>query len=358
MTYSAPLRVKLRLVLMDKDAPGTVKDIKEQEVYMGEIPLMTDTGTFVINGTERVIVSQLHRSPGVFFDNDRGKSHSSGKVLYNARVIPYRGSWLDFEFDVKDNLYVRIDRRRKLPASIILRALEFTSDEILALFFETTSFEVKDGKVLMELVPSRLRGETAAFDIKDANGDVLVEKGRRITARHIKSIEKQGIDTLEVPHEYIIGRVVAKNYIDESTGEVIAEANSELSLELMAELVKAGHSKIDTLYINEVDSGAYMSETLRVDSTNNRLEALVEIYRMMRPGEPPTKEAAEALFDNLFFSEERYDLSTVGRMKFNSRVGYDSDEGDGTLSKEDIVSVMKVLIDIRNGKGDVDDIDT
>ena len=357
VTYSAPLRVKLRLVVMDKEAPGTVKDIKEQEVYMGEIPLMTDTGTFVINGTERVIVSQLHRSPGVFFDNDRGKTHSSGKVLYNARVIPYRGSWLDFEFDAKDNLYVRIDRRRKLPASIILRALEYSTDEILEIFFDTTAFEVADGKVLMELVPSRLRGETAAFDIKGEDGEVLVEAGRRITARHIKNIEKKGINQLEVPHEYIIGRVVARNYADESTGEIIANANDELSLELMAELVKAGHTKIDTLYINEVDSGAYMSDTLRIDTTSNRLEALVEIYRMMRPGEPPTKDAAEALFDNLFFSDERYDLSTVGRMKFNSRVGYDSDTGPGTLSKEDIVAVMKVLIAIRNGVGDVDDID-
>ena len=357
VTYSAPLRVKLRLIVMDKEAPGTVKDIKEQEVYMGEIPLMTDTGTFVINGTERVIVSQLHRSPGVFFDNDRGKTHSSGKVLYNARVIPYRGSWLDFEFDAKDNLYVRIDRRRKLPASIILRALEYSTDEILEIFFDNTTFEVTDGKVLMELVPARLRGETAAFDIKGEDGEVLVEAGRRITARHIKSIEKKGISHLEVPHEYIIGRVIAKSYVDESTGEVIANANDELSLELMAELVKAGHTKIDTLYINEVDSGSYMSDTLRIDTTGSRLEALVEIYRMMRPGEPPTKDAAEALFQNLFFSEERYDLSTVGRMKFNSRVGYDSDTGSGTLCKEDIVSVMKVLIAIRNGVGDVDDID-
>jgi DNA-directed RNA polymerase subunit beta len=302
VTYSAPLRVKLRLVLMDKEAPGTVKDIKEQEVYMGEIPLMTDTGTFVINGTDRVIVSQLHRSPGVFFDNDRGKTHSSGKVLYNARVIPYRGSWLDFEFDPKDNLFVRIDRRRKLPASIILRALEYSTEEILDMFFETTTFEVVDGKVMMELVPARLRGETAMFDIKDTAGDVIVESGRRITARHIKQLEKNKVTQLEVPHEYIIDRVLAKNYINEETGEIIAEANAEVTLELMAELVKAGFTKIETLYINEVDSGAYMSETVRVDSTNDRLEALVEIYRMMRPGEPPTRDAAEALFGNLFFS--------------------------------------------------------
>ncbi|MBE0361894.1 DNA-directed RNA polymerase subunit beta [Pseudoalteromonas ulvae UL12] len=357
VTYSAPLRVKLRLVLMDKEAPGTVKDIKEQEVYMGEIPLMTDTGTFVINGTERVIVSQLHRSPGVFFDNDRGKTHSSGKVLYNARVIPYRGSWLDFEFDAKDSLYVRIDRRRKLPASIILRALEFSNEEMLDIFFEKTAFEVANGKVMMELVPSRLRGEVAQFEIKDNDGEVIVEAGRRITARHIKQLETQQVTQLEVPHEYIIGRVIARNYISEESGEIIAEANAELTLELMAELVKAGFNRIDTLYINDVDSGAYMSDTLRIDSTTNRLEALVEIYRMMRPGEPPTRDAAEALFQNLFFSEERYDLSTVGRMKFNSRVEHPEGSGNGTLSKEDIVAVMKVLIDIRNGKGDVDDID-
>ncbi|WP_199610657.1 DNA-directed RNA polymerase subunit beta [Flocculibacter collagenilyticus] len=358
VTYSAPLRVKLRLVLYDKEsAPGTVKDIKEQEVYMGELPLMTDTGTFVINGTERVIVSQLHRSPGVFFDHDKGKSHSSGKVLYNARVIPYRGSWLDFEFDAKDNVFVRIDRRRKLPASIILRALEFTTEEILAMFFETTSFEIKDGKLMMELVPSRLRGDTANFDIKDNDGQVIAEAGRRITARHIKQLEKLGINSLEVPHEYIIDRVLAKNYVNESTGEIIAEANSLLSLEIMAELAQAGHHKVETLYTNELDNGPYMSETLRIDSSTNRLEALVEIYRMMRPGEPPTREAAEALFENLFFSDDRYDLSTVGRMKFNGRVNRGELTGSGTLEKQDIVDVMKLLIDIRNGKGDVDDID-
>ena len=358
VTYSAPLRVKLRLVVYDKEAPaGTVKDIKEQEVYMGEIPLMTDNGTFVINGTERVIVSQLHRSPGVFFDHDKGKTHSSGKVLYNARVIPYRGSWLDFEFDPKDNLFVRIDRRRKLPASIILRALEYSTEEILDIFYDTTSFEIKGDKLKMELVPERLRGETATFDIKMPNGDVVVEQGRRITARHIRSLEKENITELEVPAEYIVGKVLSKAYIDESTGEVIAEANAEITLELLAELSQAGHKVLSTLYMNEFDVGSYMSDTLRVDSSTNRLEALVEIYRMMRPGEPPTKDAAETLFSNLFFSLERYDLSTVGRMKFNRRVGRDEEIGEGTLSKEDIISVMKTLIAIRDGKGDVDDID-
>jgi len=358
VTYSAPLRVKLRLVVYDREAPaGTVKDIKEQEVYMGEIPLMTDNGTFVINGTERVIVSQLHRSPGVFFDHDKGKTHSSGKVLYNARVIPYRGSWLDFEFDPKDNLFVRIDRRRKLPASIMLRALEYTTEEILDIFYDTTSFEIKGDKLIMDLIPDRLRGETATFDISLANGDVLVEQGRRITARHIRALTKAKMETLEVPAEYIVGKVLSKAYVDESTGEVIAEANAEITLELLAELSQAGHKVLSTLYMNEFDVGSYMSDTLRVDNSTNRLEALVEIYRMMRPGEPPTKDAADTLFNNLFFSLERYDLSTVGRMKFNRRVGNADEVGTGILSKEDIVSVMKTLIAIRDGKGEVDDID-
>ena len=357
VTYSAPLRVKLRMVLFDKEAPGTIKDIREQEVYMGEIPLMTENGTFVINGTERVIVSQLHRSPGVFFDHDRGKTHSSGKVLYNARVIPYRGSWLDFEFDAKDNLFVRIDRRRKLPATILLRALEFSTEQILSIFFENTRFDIKDGKIMMEVVASRLRGETAAFDIKDNDGEVIVEQGRRITARHVRQLEKTGMTMMEVPHEYVVGRVLAKNYADRSTGEIIAEANAELTLELLAKLAKAGYDSFETLYINDLDQGSYVSETIRIDPSSNRMEALVEIYRMMRPGEPPTREAAETLFENLFFSEDRYDLSTVGRMKFNRRVNFDEGTGTGVLSKEDILAVMKVLIDIRNGKGEVDDID-
>jgi DNA-directed RNA polymerase subunit beta len=357
VTYSAPLRVKLRMVLFDKEAPGTIKDIREQEVYMGEIPLMTENGTFVINGTERVIVSQLHRSPGVFFDHDRGKTHSSGKVLYNARVIPYRGSWLDFEFDAKDNLFVRIDRRRKLPATILLRALEFSTEDILGTFFENTKFEIKDGKMLMEVVANRLRGETAAFDIKDNDGEVIVEQGRRITARHVRQLEKTGMTMMEVPHEYVVGRVLAKNYADRSTGEIIAEANAELTLELLAKLAKAGYESFETLYINDLDQGSYVSETIRIDPSSNRMEALVEIYRMMRPGEPPTRDAAETLFQNLFFSEDRYDLSTVGRMKFNRRVSFEEGVGTGVLSKDDILAVMKVLIDIRNGKGEVDDID-
>jgi DNA-directed RNA polymerase subunit beta len=357
VTYSAPLRVKLRMVLFDKEAPGTIKDIREQEVYMGEIPLMTENGTFVINGTERVIVSQLHRSPGVFFDHDRGKTHSSGKVLYNARVIPYRGSWLDFEFDAKDNLFVRIDRRRKLPATILLRALEFSTEQILAIFFENTKFEVKDSKLFMEVVANRLRGDTAGFDIKDNDGEIIVEQGRRITARHVRQLEKTGLSMMEVPHEYVVGRVLAKNYVDTASGEIVAEANAELTLDILAKLTKAGYDSFETLYINDLDQGSYVSETIRIDPSNNRIEALVEIYRMMRPGEPPTREAAETLFNNLFFSEDRYDLSTVGRMKFNRRVNFEEAIGAGVLSKEDILAVMKVLIDIRNGNGEVDDID-
>ncbi|MFC3095164.1 DNA-directed RNA polymerase subunit beta [Alteromonas sediminis] len=358
VTYSAPLRVKLRLVLFDKEAaPGTVKDIKEQEVYMGEIPLMTENGTFVINGTERVIVSQLHRSPGVFFDHDKGKTHSSGKVLYNARVIPYRGSWLDFEFDPKDNLFVRIDRRRKLPASIILRALEMSTEEILDEFFDSVSVRIDDDKLKMEVVPDRLRGETAQFDIIDGDGNVLVETGRRISARHTRALEKAGITELEVPAEYLVGRVYAATYADEESGEVVINANDEVTLENLLKLSDAGVTSFDTLYINELDHGAYMSDTLRIDGTSNRLEALVEIYRMMRPGEPPTKDAAETLFDNLFFSEDRYDLSSVGRMKFNRRLGREELTGEGTLDKADIIAVMKQLIQIRDGKDEVDDID-
>ena len=357
VTYSAPLRVKLRLVMYDRDAPaGTVKDIKEQEVYMGEIPLMTDNGTFVINGTERVIVSQLHRSPGVFFDSDKGKTHSSGKVLYNARVIPYRGSWLDFEFDPKDNLFVRIDRRRKLPASIILRALNYTTEQILDMFFDKINFEVRGKSLVMELVPDRLRGETASFDI-EANGTVYVEQGRRITARHIRQLAKDGIDSIEVPVEYIVGKIAACDYINEETGELIVTANQELSLEALALLSQAGHKSIQVLFTNDLDNGPYMSDTLRVDNSTDRLSALVEIYRMMRPGEPPTREAADQLFESLFFSEDRYDLSAVGRMKFNSSLLREEITGPGILSNDDIIEVMKKLIDIRNGKGEVDDID-
>lgn len=359
LTYAASLRVKVRLVHYDKDAPGdtkVVKDIKEQEVYMGEVPLMTDHGTFVINGTERVIVSQLHRSPGVFFEHDRGKTHSSGKLLFSARVIPYRGSWLDFEFDPKDCIFARIDRRRKLPVTIILRALDYSVEAILAMFFENNVFHIHADEFNLDLIPERLRGEIAPFEIKKA-GKIIVEKGRRITVRHIQQLEKAGIKKLEVPADYVLGKVLAKTVSNTDTGEILANANDVITADILKAFATAKIKKFETLYINDIDHGSYISDTLRVDSTTNPLEALVEIYRMMRPGEPPTKDAAEALFKNLFFTPERYDLSDVGRMKFNRRVGRKEVTGSGVLTKDDIIAVLKTLISIRNGEGSVDDID-
>ncbi|VAW78313.1 DNA-directed RNA polymerase beta subunit [hydrothermal vent metagenome] len=416
MTYAAPLRALVRLIIYDKEGSNqSIKDIKEQEVYMGELPLMTDNGTFVINGTERVIVSQLHRSPGVFFDHDKGKTHSSGKLLFSARVIPYRGSWLDFEFDHKDALFVRIDRRRKLPATVLLRALGYETEQILDLFFETNNFHLKGETVSLDLVPERLRGETASFDIK-IKGKVIVEEGRRITAKHIRELDKAGVKTLEVPSEYLIEKTLARTVINKETGEIIANANDEITEELIEALNTAGVKGIETLYTNDLDRGPYISNTLRIDATSNVLEAQVEIYRMMRPGEPPTKEAAQNLFHNLFFTFERYDLSVVGRMKFNRRVGREGDTGAGVLvdsvyftrqlatalkpktdtkefalvdlpqwpwlsqllasieyksdtitwgklkeilteRRSDILDVMTTLVDICDGKGVVDDID-
>ena len=357
-TYACALRVKVRLIIYDKEASTkSIKDIKEQDVYMGEIPLMTENGTFVINGTERVIVSQLHRSPGVFFDHDRGKTHSSGKLLYSARIIPYRGSWLDFEFDPKDQVFARIDRRRKLPATVLLRALGYESEEILEMFYETTSFQLNDDdSTTMTLVPKRLQGDMAAFDIM-VGDKVIVELGRRITARHIRQLEDAGVESLVVPDEYLIGRRVAKPVVDKASGEVLLECNGEITEEAVGVLREKSIEAVETIYTNEIDCGPFISDTLAGDSTRTALEALVEIYRMMRPGEPPTKESAENLFQNLFFSADRYDLSGVGRMKFNRRLGRDEVTGSGTLDKEDIVSVLKALVDIRNGKGVVDDID-
>ena len=360
LTFAAPLRVKVRLAIYDKESSGgerTVKDIKEQEVYMGELPLMTENGTFVINGTERVVVSQLHRSPGVFFEHDKGKTHSSGKLLFSARVIPYRGSWLDFEFDPNDALFVRIDRRRKLPVTVLLRALGFSSAEILKEFFETNSFDVKPEGLDLELIPERLKGETALFDVVSPDGEVIVEQGRRIMARHIRNMEKSGMSRLFVPDDYIIGKAIGEDIIDEATGEVIAKVNDEVTPELLEAVREAGAKAFTTLYTNELDHGPYISDTLRIDSTTDQLEALVEIYRMMRPGEPPTKDAAQALFGNLFFTSERYDLSAVGRMKFNRRLKREETVGEGTLSNDDILDVIKALIDIKNGLDTVDDID-
>src|ERR1022692_1046677 len=359
LTYAAPLRVKVRLIVYDKEAAGAkkpIKDVREQEVYLGELPLMTDNGTFIVNGTERVIVSQLHRSPGVFFDHDRGKTHSSGKLLFSARIIPYRGSWLDFEFDPKDCVFARIDRRRKLPVSIILRALGMNETEILDVFFEKNIFELQKDSAAMQLVPQRLRGETAIFDIRIGD-QIIVEEGRRITARHVRQLEDSGVTLLPVPREYLFGKILAHDVVNKDTGEIIAKANEVLTAASVQKLVEANITEVNTLYTNDLDRGPYISDTLRIDPTKTRMEALVEIYRVMRPGEPPTKDAAENLFNNLFFNNERYDLSVVGRMKFNRRVGRKEIVGSLILSKEDILDVLKVLIDIRNGNGTVDDID-
>ena len=359
LTFAAPIRVKVRLVIYDKEASGTpkpVKDIREQEVYLGEMPLMTKNGTFVINGTERVIVSQLHRSPGVFFDHDKGKTHSSGKLLFSARIIPYRGSWLDFEFDPKDAVFARIDRRRKLPVTIILRALGLTNVEMLDIFFEKSDFYLSEKEISMGLVPERLRGETAMFDIK-LGRKMIIEEGRRITAKHVRDMEKSTVKKLIVPTEYLETKILAHDIIDTETGELLAAANAELLPEVIELLIENGIEHIQTLYTNDLDRGPYISNTLKIDPSTTRLEALVEIYRMMRPGEPPTKEAAENLFQNLFFNPDRYDLSAVGRMKFNRRVGREESEGSGILDNEDILDVLLTLVNIRNGYGTVDDID-
>jgi DNA-directed RNA polymerase subunit beta len=358
LNYAAPLRVLTRLVIYDRESKDAkkIKEVKEQEVYMGELPLMTDNGTFIINGTERVVVSQLHRSPGVFFDHDKGKTHSSGKLLYSARIIPYRGSWLDFEFDPKDALFVRIDRRRKLPATILLRALGYDNEQMLAIFHETNVFHLEQDAVLLELVPDRLRGELAQFTIM-VGKDTIVDEGRRITQRHIKQLQDAGVNALVAPESYLVGKLLARNVVDPNTGELLAKANQEVTAELIARFRAVGVKRIETLYVNDLDRGPYIPNTLNIDPTQDRLQALVEIYRMMRPGEPPTKDAAESLFQGLFFSEERYDLSAVGRMKFNRRLGRDDVRGSSVLSNDDILDVMKEIISIRNGFGQTDDID-
>ena len=429
LTYASPLRAKVRLVILDKDAPKPVpKEIKEQEVYMGEIPLMTTTGSFIINGTERVIVSQLHRSPGVFFEHDRGKTHSSGKLLFSARIIPYRGSWLDFEFDAKDIVFFRVDRRRKMPVTILLKALGYTPERILKEFFAFDTFQIEPNHVLFEIVPERLRGEVARFDIADKSGKTLVAKDKRITVKHIRDMESAGIKRIAAPDEFILGRTLAHNVVTEDTGEIVANANDEITEELLAKLRETQTGKIRTLFTNDLDQGPYVSQTLRTDETTDRTQARVAIYRMMRPGEPPTEDAVETLFNGLFFGEERYDLSAVGRMKFNRRIGVATEgswqvrfknhslpkeielevrayfknapelslgkvslEGAATeaealamvekmyselksksvdkqkfdfkleqrftLSPKDIVEVIRILVELRNGRGDIDDID-
>ncbi|RZP18766.1 MAG: DNA-directed RNA polymerase subunit beta, partial [Burkholderiaceae bacterium] len=358
LTFASPLRAKVRLVLMDREAAQpTVKEVKEQEVYMGEIPLITDNGSFVINGTERVIVSQLHRSPGVFFEHDKGKTHSSGKLIFSARIIPYRGSWLDFEFDPKDFLYFRVDRRRKMPVTILLKALGYSDDEILSEFFDFDNFVFIKDKIEMELVVERLRGEIARFDIKDKAGRVIVSKDKRINAKHLKEIKQAKVSKIFVPADFLLGRALAETIIVQDTGEVLAKANEEITEELLGKLKSENVSKVKTIYVNDLDYGGYISSTLRTDETPDRLSARIAIYRMMRPGEPPTEDSVEALFQRLFFNSDTYDLSGVGRMKFNKRLGRDNSDGPVTLTKEDILEAIKLLVELRNGRGAIDDID-
>jgi DNA-directed RNA polymerase subunit beta len=358
LTFASPLRAKVRLTIMDREASKpTVKEVKEQEVYMGEIPLMTRNGSFIINGTERVIVSQLHRSPGVFFEHDRGKTHSSGKLLFSARVIPYRGSWLDFEFDPKDYLYFRVDRRRKMPVTILLKALGYNSERILEQFFAFDTFHMTKKGIEFEVVPERLKGEIARFDITSKAGKVIVQKDKRITVKHIRDMEAAGMKKLSVEPDFLVGRALAKNVVNTETGEVVANANDEITEAVLKKILDSGVEAIQTLYTNDLDQGPYISQTLRVDESTDALNAQVAIYRMMRPGEPPTEDAVKTLFNGLFFSEDRYDLSDVGRMKFNRRVGRDELTGAMTLSNEDIVAVIKILVELRNGRGEIDDID-
>ncbi len=359
LTFCSALRARVRLVLLDKESPNkpVIKEVKEQEVYMGEMPLMTPTGSFVINGTERVIVSQLHRSPGVFFEHDKGKTHSSGKLLFSARIIPYRGSWLDFEFDPKDILYFRIDRRRKMPVTILLKAIGLTPEEILEHFFDFDTVTLMKEGGQIKFIPERLRGEVASFDIVGGDGTVIVQKDKRINAKHIRDLENAKTKVISVPEDYLVGRAIAKNIIDPETGEIIADANEEITESLLAKLRDAKIKSIQTLYTNDLDHGAYISQTLRSDDTNDQIAARIAIYRMMRPGEPPTEDAVEALFNRLFYSEESYDLSKVGRMKFNRRVGREEIEGPLTLQDDDILATIKILVELRNGRGEIDDID-
>src|SRR5687768_14785706 len=359
LTYAAAVRAKLQMIIYDRESaqPKTVKEIKEQEVYMGEVPLMTDYGSFIVNGTERVIVSQLHRSPGVFFEHDKGKTHSSGKLLFSARIIPYRGSWLDFEFDPKDILYFRVDRRRKMPVTILLKAIGLTPESILANFFVNDNFRLMDSGAQMEFVSERLRGEVARFDITDKSGKVVVAKDKRVTARHTRELEQTGTTHISVPEDFLVGRVLARNIVDADSGEILAKANDELTEALLKKLRAAGVQELQAIYSNELDQGAYISQTLRIDETVDEFAARVAIYRMMRPGEPPTEDAVQALFQRLFYNPDTYDLSRVGRMKFNAKVGRDESTGPMVLTNEDILAVVKILVDLRNGRGGVDDID-
>jgi DNA-directed RNA polymerase subunit beta len=365
MTFAAPIKVTLRLIVLDVDEATearSIRDVKEQEVYLGEIPLMTANGSFIVNGTERVVVSQLHRSPGVFFDHDGGKNHASGKLIYSARVIPYRGSWLDFEFDQKDLLYVRIDRRRKFPVTILLKALGYDTEELLEYFYDLDVVRsTKDGRILRELDIERMAGQRALVDIVDPKtGDVLCRQGRRITRAIVRKVKDAGLKEMEITLDDLCGRVIAKPIIDESTGEIIADGNAEMTKEIFQAATSAGISEFKMIFFDGLSVGPYMRNTLLVDKVSTREESLLEVYKRLRPGEPPTLEAAEVFFKRLFFDSDTYDLSEVGRLKINHRFDIsfeDTPVDHRTLTNRDIMSVVKTLIDLKNGRGQVDDID-
>ncbi|MEE6249605.1 MAG: DNA-directed RNA polymerase subunit beta, partial [Bdellovibrionota bacterium] len=365
MTFAAPVKVTLRLVVFDVDEETearSIRDAKEQEVYLGEIPLMTENGSFIVNGTERVVVSQLHRSPGVFFDHDNGESHSSGKILFNARLIPYRGSWLDFEFDQKDLVYVRIDRRRKFPATVLLKALGFDEEAILDYFYDADKVSLEsDGKNYRFINVEKMQGQRALSDIVDpANGEVLVKAGRRVTRAIVKKMIEQKIEKLEITSDDLVGKVIAKPVINEDTGEILADVNEELTLDSIEAMRNSGVTELDLIFFDGVSAGPYIRNTLLVDKVATEEEALIDIYKRLRPGEPPTPEAAGNFFNKLFFDPETYDLSEVGRIKINHRFDIPEDEcpvDHKTLTKKDIISTVKTLVDLRNGEGKVDDID-
>src|SRR5579884_3084458 len=361
MTYAAPLKVTLRLIVFDIDEETqarSVKDIKEQDVYMGDIPLMTNNGTFIVNGTERVIVSQMHRSPGVFFDHDKGKTHSSGKLLFAARIIPYRGSWLDIEFDAKDIVYARIDRRRKIPVTSLLFALGLDGEDILRTFYRHITYKrTKDGwRVPFDA--NRMRGYKAVNDLVDADtGKVVLEAGKKLTVRQARQLAEKGLKALRMTDEELIGHYVAEDLVNMKTGEIYMEAGEEITDKSLKTLIDAGYKELPLLDIDHVNVGAYIRNTLAIDKNMTREDALFDIYRVMRPGEPPTVETAEAMFRSLFFDPERYDLSAVGRVKMNMRLDLDCPDTVRVLRKEDIVAVIKTLVDLRDGRGEIDDID-
>src|SRR2546423_7127364 len=361
MTYAAPLKVTLRLIVFDVDqetGAKSVKDIKEQDVYMGDVPFMTNSGTFIVNGTERVIVSQMHRSPGVFFDHDKGKTHSSGKLLFAARIIPYRGSWLDIEFDAKDIVHARIDRRRKIPVTSLLYALGMDGEEILNTFYRQVHYKRSKDGWRVPFDANRLRGYKAVNDLVDADsGKVVVEAGKKITVRQARQLAERGLKALRMTDEELLGHYIAEDLVNAKTGEIYVEAGEEITDKTLKILNDTGYKEIPVLDIDHVNVGAYIRNTLAVDKNLTREDALFDIYRVMRPGEPPTIDTAQAMFQSLFFDPERYDLSAAGRVKMNMRLDLDTDDTVRVLRKEDIIAGIRTLGDLGDGQGEIDDID-